>query len=93
MANNYSDSPITGKVVRKQEQPIATHLMVPVVADASVKKSKDVINDATKSGKQQGAMLGSQVEDKLQLYIAVGSKEVDNWNPVSVDDAGMISPV
>lgn len=93
MSNSYLASPVTGSVDRKQVQPVATHLMLPVVGENSITNSKDVVNDATKSGKQIGAMVCRMVGGKMQIDIATGSKEVANWNPTLMDSVGLITPV
>lgn len=93
MPNSYLDSPVTGRVDRQQVQPVATHLMLPVVGENSVTNSKDVVNDATKSGKQTGAMVCRMVGGQMQIDIATGSKEVANWNPTLMDGVGFITPV
>ena len=79
MANDYSSQPLTGKSKRKQVQPVSEALMLPVVFEDTVEKKGDVINDATKSGKQKGAMLCLDTHDTLVIAIAVGSKEDSNW--------------
>ena len=79
MANEYSNQPITGRYDRKQEPAISESLMLPVVTEEAVKKKDNVINDATKSGKQKGAMVCLDTHDTLVIAIAVGSKEDSNW--------------
>lgn len=79
MSNSYSTQPLTGKSARKQVQPVSEALMLPVVFEDTVEKKGDVINDATKSGKQKGAMVCLDTHDTLVIAIAVGSKEDSNW--------------
>lgn len=79
MSNSYSTQPLTGKSARKQIQPVSEALMLPVVFEDTVEKKGDVINDATKSGKQKGAMVCLDTHDTLVIAIAVGSKEDSNW--------------
>lgn len=79
MSNSYSTQPLTGKSARKQIQTVSEALMLPVVFEDTVEKKGDVINDATKSGKQKGAMVCLDTHDTLVIAIAVGSKEDSNW--------------
>lgn len=79
MSNSYSTQPLTGKSARKQIQPVSEALMLPVIFEDAVEKKGDVINDATKSGKQKGAMVCLDTHDTLVIAIAVGSKEDSNW--------------
>lgn len=79
MSNSYSTQPLTGKSARKQLQPVSEALMLPVVFEDTVEKKGDVINDATKSGKQRGAMVCLDTHDTLVIAIAVDSKEDSNW--------------
>lgn len=79
MSNNYSTQPLTGKSARKQIQPVSEALMLPVVFEDTVEKKGDVINDATKSGKQKGAMVCLDTHDNLVIAIAVDGKEDSNW--------------
>lgn len=53
--------------------------MLPVVYEDTVEKKGDVINDATKSGKQKGAMVCLDTHDTLVIAIAVDGKEDSNW--------------
>lgn len=57
MTNDYRSQPLTGKSKRKQIQPVSEELMLPVIKKEEVSKKSNVINDATKSGKQKGAMV------------------------------------
>lgn len=84
MSNSYSTQPLTGKSARKQVQPVSEALMLPVVFEDTVEKKGDVINDATKSGKQKGAMVCLDTHDTLVIAIAVGSKEDSNWLTTSL---------
>lgn len=79
MSNSYSTQPLTGKSARKQIQPVSEALMLPVIFEDAVEKKGDVINDATKSGKQKGAMVCLDTHDTLVIAIAVGGKEDSNW--------------
>ena len=79
--NAYYRMPITGKTGRKQEKPISLALMVPVLPETEhISELPDVINDATKSGKQRGAMA---MDFHHILYIATGSKPDSAWIKVS----------
>lgn len=79
MANSYSSKPITGKSGRKQVQPVSEALMLPVISKEEASKKSNVINDATKSGKQKGAMVCLDTSGALSIAIAVGGKEDSNW--------------
>lgn len=79
MSNSYSTQPLTGKSARKQIQPVSEAMMLPVVFEDAVEKKGDVINDATKSGKQKGAMVCLDTHDTLVIAIAVDGKEDSNW--------------
>lgn len=79
MSNSYSTQPLTGKSARKQIQPVSEAMMLPVVFEDTVEKKGDVINDATKSGKQKGAMVCLDTHDTLVIAIAVDGKEDSNW--------------
>lgn len=92
MANNYSYQPLTGRYGRKQETPVSEALMLPVVTEESIKKKANVINDATKSGKQKAAMVCHHVGDTLEIAIATGSKEDADWLSVKMNGAGLITP-
>lgn len=86
MANDYSGRPLTGKSKRKQVQPVSEALMLPVLKKEEASKKINVINDATKSGKQKGAMVCLEVEDGvLKIAIAVDGKEGSEWKLVTVD--------
>lgn len=99
MANNYKDTPLTGKYPRKQEKTAVTALMIPVFEDErfdhgeeqfnKLYYSADPINDATKSGKQAGAVLYT---DEHKIVIASGSKDTDHWFQVKFDPAATITP-
>lgn len=84
MSNSYSTQPLTGKSARKQIQPVSEAMMLPVVFKDTVEKKGDVINDATKSGKQKGAMVCLDTHDTLVIAIAVDSKEDSNWLTTSL---------
>lgn len=81
MANEYSNQPLTGRYDRKQVQPVSEHLMVPSVNTDNVlynpAKQASVINDATKSGKQLGAMI---VTEDGVLMLSRGSEPTSKWD-------------
>ena len=83
MANNYSSQPLTGKSKRKQVQPVSEELMLPVIPKEAASKKSNVINDATKSGKQKGAMVCLEVDGALEIAIAVDGKEDSEWKLVT----------
>lgn len=86
MANDYSSQPLTGKSKRKQVQPVSEELMLPVIPKEAASKKSNVINDATKSGKQKGAMVCLEVDGGvLEIAIAVDGKEDSEWKLVTVE--------
>ena len=91
MANDYSSQPLTGKSKRKQVQPVSEELMLPVIPKEAASKKSNVINDATKSGKQKGAMVCLEVDGALKIAIAVDGKEDSEWKLVT--GAPTVTPV
>ncbi|QZI84578.1 hypothetical protein UTI89UKE3_044 [Escherichia phage vB_EcoP-UTI89UKE3] len=91
MANDYSSQPLTGKSKRKQVQPVSEALMLPVISKEEASKKSNVINDATKSGKQKGAMVCLEVDGALKIAIAVDGKEDSEWKLVTGEPT--ITPV
>ena len=83
MANDYSSQPLTGKSKRKQVQPVSEALMLPVITKEEASKKSNVINDATKSGKQKGAMVCLETSGALSIAIAIDGKEDSNWLSVT----------
>ncbi|HBL6576720.1 hypothetical protein [Salmonella phage vB_SenAt-pSL2] len=90
MSNSYSTQPLTGKSARKQVQPVSEALMLPVISKEEASKKSNVINDATKSGKQKGAMVCLDSSGALSVAIAVDGKEDSNW--LSVTAGTSITP-
>lgn len=90
MANNYSTQPLTGKSARKQVQPVSEALMLPVISKEEASNKSNVINDATKSGKQKGAMVCLDSSGALSIAIAIDGKEDSNW--LSVKPGTTINP-
>lgn len=90
MANDYSRQPLTGKSKRKQVQPVSEALMLPVISKEEASKKSNVINDATKSGKQKGAMVCLDTSGALSIAIAIDGKEDSNW--LSVKTVTTITP-
>lgn len=90
MANDYSSQPLTGKSKRKQVQPVSEALMLPVISKEEASKKSNVINDATKSGKQKGAMVCLDTSGALSIAIAIDGKEDSNW--LSVKTVTTITP-
>lgn len=84
MANGYSTRPLTGCYGRKQVPPVSEALMLPIVQEAASKDKTNVVNDATKSGKQKGAMVCLDIQDTPVIAIAVDSKEDSNWLTTSL---------
>lgn len=93
MANDYSNQPLTGRYDRKQITPTSEALMLPVVTEESITTKANVINDATKSGKQKAAMVCRHVGSTLEIAIATGSKEGADWLSVKMNSVGLITPV
>jgi len=81
MANEYSNQPLTGRYDRKQVQPVSEHLMVPSVNTNidlyKPAKQASVINDTTKSGKQIGAMIVTEIG---VLMLARGGEPTSKWD-------------
>lgn len=92
MANDYSNQPLTGRYDRKQITPTSEALMLPVVTEESITKKVNVINDATKSGKQKAAMVCRPVGGTLGISIATGSREDADWLSVKMDIVEFITP-
>ena len=92
MANDYKSQPLTGKSKRKQVQPVSEELMLPVIKKEEASKKSNAINDATKSGKQKGAMVCLEEDDGvLKIAIAVDGKEDSEWKLVKVETT--VTPV
>lgn len=93
MANNYSQMGLTGKSSVKMVTPVSEALMAPVVTMDALQHKTNVINDATKSGKQLGAVvIGLAAGDShLSIYVARGSKEDAEWE--EMNHAAAITPV
>lgn len=87
--NEYSTQPRTGRYDRKQITPVSEALVAPVVADASLSSSTSVINDTTKSGKQEAAMVLQLKSGGLAIAIAIaeGSDPLDKWDIVKAGEA------
>lgn len=84
--NAYCSMPLTGKSARKQVQPVSEALMLPVIPKEEASKKSNVINDATKSGKQKGAMVCLEDDGgALKIAIAVDGKEDSEWKLVTVE--------
>lgn len=88
MANGYSTQPLTGCYGRKQVPPVSEVLMLPIVREAASKDKTNVVNDATKSGKQKGAMVCLEVTSgALKIAIAVDGKEDSEWKSIITEDS------
>lgn len=85
MANNYGTQPLTGVSKVKTIQHGVSALMAPVGEDGSFIKKGHAINDATKSGKQLGAMMIRKNADTYGIIIAQGSKEDAKWDVVNIE--------
>lgn len=87
MANGYSTQPLTGCYGRKQVPPVSEALMLPIVQEAASKDKTNVVNDATKSGKQKGAMVCLEATGgALKIAIAVDGKEDSEWKSVITEN-------
>lgn len=87
MAHGYSTQPLTGCYGRKQVPPVSAVLMLPIVQEAASKDKTNVVNDATKSGKQKGAMVCLEATGvALKIAIAVDGKEDSEWKSVTTKD-------
>lgn len=92
MSNSYSNQPITGRYDRKTEQNYASSLLAPVITSNALSAKDNVINDATKSGKQVGATIIADVSDKMVLAVATDSLEDSNWMHLPVANVTDIIP-
>lgn len=80
MANTYGTQPVTGKSSRKQTQPRSTAMQAAIVSATDLAKADSVLNDITKSGKQEGAVfITKNGSGDLNFAIAVGPASTDAW--------------
>lgn len=80
MANGYGSQPITGKSKRKQTQPRSTAIQAALVSPTALADKSSVLNDATLSGKQEGAVFITKATNgDLNFAIAVAGGPTDAW--------------
>lgn len=83
MHNTYKDKGLTGKSARKMTDVKAQALLAPVVERESLEVESNVINDATKSGKQPGSMVIMHNANKFSMAVAATSGEQGFWFTVA----------
>lgn len=81
MANNYGSMGLTGKSTRKQVQHVSTAIQHGVVLAAEITVKSSVVNDITKSGKQDGACI---MNTSGVIHIARGSADTSVWNTMAI---------
>lgn len=81
MANNYSSMGVTGKSTRKQVPHLSTAIQHGVVLNAEITVKSSVVNDITKSGKQEGACI---MNTSGVIHIARGSADTSVWNTMAI---------
>lgn len=81
MANNYGSMGLTGKSPRKQVPHVSTAIQHGVVPAAQLTAKSSVVNDITKSGKQDGACI---MNTSGVIHIARGSADTSVWNTMAI---------
>lgn len=81
MANNYGSMGLTGKSTRKQVPHVSTAIQHGVVLAAEITVKTSVVNDTTKSGKQEGACI---MNTSAVIHIARGSADTSVWNTMAI---------
>lgn len=81
MANNYGSMGLTGKSTRKQVPHVSTAIQHGVVPAAQLTDKSSVVNDITKSGKQDGACI---MDTSGVIHIARGSADTSVWNTMAI---------
>lgn len=76
MANDYSSMGLTGKSTRKQVPHKSTAIQHGIVPTAQFADEESVINDITRSGKQEGACA---MNEAGVIHIASGQGETAVW--------------
>lgn len=88
MANQYGTMPITGKSSRKQVQHKSTAMQAALVSATDLGVASSVLNDITKSGKQEGAVFISRASNgDLNFVIAEGMAQTAAWHGLTRDTA------
>lgn len=81
MANNYGSMGLTGKSTRKQVPHVSTAIQHGVVPAVQLTDKTSVVNDITKSGKQDGACI---MNTSGVIHIARGSADTSVWNTMAI---------
>lgn len=81
MANEYSTKGLTGESTRKQVSHRSTAIQHGVVQSSHLTDKASVVNDITKSGKQDGACI---MNTAGVIHIARGSADTSVWNTMAV---------
>ena len=81
MANNYGSMGVTGKSTRKQVPHLSTAIQHGVVPSTEITGKASVVNDITKSGKQEGACI---MNTSGVIHIARGSADTSVWNTMAI---------
>lgn len=90
MANGYSTQPVTGRHDRKQVNTASEHLVAPVVQHVGLASKAHVINQDTKSGKQEGAVVVHKAAaGDLGFAFATGARDTSAW---AVHTATKVTP-
>lgn len=85
MANDYSTKGITGKSTRKQVPHKSTSLQAALVDPVELAKVASVLNDPTKSGKQEGAVFITKAANgNLNFAIAEDLDPADKWHTLVI---------
>lgn len=79
MANSYSTLPVTGQGVPKATQPRSTAMQAAIVPAADLAKADSVLNDITKSGKQEGGVFIQDTSGALNIAISMAPLETSAW--------------
>lgn len=83
--------PITGQFMPEGKQTYATHLIAPIVPEASLLNQDHPINDRALSGKQEGALVICEMANGDLVYaLARGDQPTDGWDVTSV--ASKVNP-
>ena len=80
MANEYSTKGLTGKSTRKQVPHKSTAIQHGIVPTAQFADKDSVINDITRSGKQEGACAFNA---SGVIHIASGQSETAVWYTIA----------
>lgn len=81
MANEYSTKGLTGESTRKQVSHRSTAIQHGVVQSSHLTDKASVVNDITKSGKQDGACI---MNTAGVIHIARGGADTSVWNTMAI---------